>query len=179
MQPRVPSYSHDPSSSFSARDPYAEDINNMTPKQLDYARHNVHLAQAPSAASACKQGPYKTPSDGVASAISNARVTESAVTKGTPSLAHTNVSSQLTQSAYHKESSPLNKSDGKTAAPVTQVEVQVKTANSGSTDSYSDVTSSTPKTKKSPIPYEFSTEMQNQDKYQIRQATISCCTYLG
>ena len=69
MQPRVPSYSHDPSSSFSARDPYAEDINNMTPKQLDYARHNVHLAQAPSAASACKQGPYKMPSDGVASAM--------------------------------------------------------------------------------------------------------------
>ena len=132
----------------------------MTPKQLDYARHNVHLAQAPSAASACKQGPYKTPSDGVASAMANAHVTESAVTKGTPSLAHTNVSSQLTQSAFHEECSPLNKSDG-TAAPVTQVEVQVKTANSGSTDSYSDVTSSTPKTKKSPIPYEFLPKSKN------------------
>eukprot|EP00956_Cyclotella_meneghiniana_P010200 scaffold14066_cov40-Cyclotella_meneghiniana.AAC.17 len=146
IQTRVPSYSHNPTSSFSARDPHAEDINNMTPKQLDYARNNVHLAQAPSAASACKQGPYKTPSDGVASAMAYAHVTESSDTNGTPSMAHTNVSSQLAQSAYHEESSPLNKSDGKTPAPVTQVEVQIKTASSGSTDSYSsDVISSTPK----------------------------------
>ena len=149
--PHAP-YSYNPVTSSSAHDPHTEesicadsaDARNMTPKQLNYAHPNALPAQAPYAASVSQQRPPATTSWRVTSDMQS-------LERAPPSLERTIVSNQLTPSTGHEDSTSLMKN----SAPVTQLEVPIPTATSASSDTYSELTSSTPKSPKVLIPDNF------------------------